>query len=349
MARTDRLSSILDRGFTALDDGDYDAAESALTQAQRIDRKHPDVLVLDGELNLLADEYGLAEEAFRQALAAAPNALQPRLGLARTLLSQAFEAQDAGAADEIRRHADEIVALLDAVPPTSEDYPEAILTRLGALATAGGQHEAAARVLAAADDLIESLPELALEAAAPVATFDRARALSWLDAAAIDPELRADALHVRGSLLAEAEQRELMIAAWVEVWKLDGADDVPAPELEATDDEFEDMAQAALEELPAELRERLGRAAVLVDARPSLEMVQEGVDPRSLGLFTGTPTTEEHSGQPSLTHIHLFKENLERSARDLDELAEQVRITVWHETAHFFGLDEDSVADLGLA
>ena len=349
MARQQRLSTILDRGFAALDEGDFDAAEAALMQAQRIDRQHVDVLVLDGELNLVAEEYGTAEESFRKAMAAAPEAMAPRLGLARTLLSLLFEAQDAKAADEARERADEILQVLEEVPRDSEDYPEAVLTRLGALAGVGGKHAASARLLALTEDTIGLLPEFALEAAPPVSSFDLPTALRWLDAAAASDDLRADALHTRGAILAEFEQRAPMIAAWTEVWKLDGGADVPPPEVVATDDEFEEMAQAALEELPAELRERLRRAAILVDDRPSLELVEEGVDPRSLGLFTGTPTTEEASGQPTLTHIYLFKQNLERQSRDLDELAEQVRITVWHETAHFFGLDEDGVADLGLA
>ena len=50
----------------------------------------------------------------------------------------------------------------------------------------------------------------------------------------------------------------------------------------------------------------------------------------------------------SPTHIRLFKTNLERSALDLDHLAEEVRITVLHETAHYFGLDEDDLIKLGL-
>ena len=52
--------------------------------------------------------------------------------------------------------------------------------------------------------------------------------------------------------------------------------------------------------------------------------------------------------EPSITTIHLFKRNLERIAGDLDELAEEVRITVLHETAHYFGLDDEDLERLGL-
>lgn len=347
MIRQDRLEKLLDRGFTALDDGDYEAAENALVSAQRIDRKHPEVLVLDGELNLVAEELGQAEDSFRAALAAAPEALPPKLGLGRTLLMMLFEAQDAGDKATARALADEIITLLDPVPRDSEDHPESLLTRLGALAGTGGDHPARERLLTLADESVALLPELGLECAPPVSTFDLPRALAYLDRAAADVELRADALHARGAILADADQREAMIAAWTEVWKLDGAEQ-ERPGVQASDDDFEDMAQEALGGLPAELRERLRRAAILVDDRPSLEQVAEGVDPRSLGLFVGTPTSDEQSAAPTLTQIYLFKANLERTAGDLDELAEQIRITVWHETAHFFGLDEEQVAGLGL-
>lgn len=347
MVRQDRLEKLLDRGFTALDDGDYEAAENALVSAQRIDRKHPEVLVLDGELNLVAEELGQAEDCFRAAMAAAPDALPPKLGLGRTLLMMLFEAQDAGEKTAASALADEIITLLAGVSEDSEDHPEALLTRLGALAGTGGEHPARERLLALTDDSVALLPELGLECAPPVSTFDLPRALAYLDKAAADAELRADALHARGAILADADQREAMIEAWTEVWKLDTAEQA-RPGVQATDDDFEDMAQEALGELPAELRERLRRAAILVDDRPSLEQVAEGVDPRSLGLFQGTPTSDEQSAVPTLTQIYLFKANLERAASDLDELAEQVRVTVWHETAHFFGLDEDQVAGLGL-
>ena len=51
---------------------------------------------------------------------------------------------------------------------------------------------------------------------------------------------------------------------------------------------------------------------------------------------------------PTVTNIRLFKTNLERAALDLDHLAEEIRITVLHETAHYFGLDEEDLEAIGL-
>jgi len=86
---------------------------------------------------------------------------------------------------------------------------------------------------------------------------------------------------------------------------------------------------------------------------------RELVDPRDpsatppdiLGLFVG-PTihdlAEDFPAQlpPS---IYLFQRNLERMARDEEHLTEEIRVTLFHEIGHLLGLDEDGVAELGLA
>ena len=78
------------------------------------------------------------------------------------------------------------------------------------------------------------------------------------------------------------------------------------------------------------------------------DIIADGFDPRLLGLFQGTPMPEDGALAPSVTNILLFKRNLERFAEDEEHLAEEVRITVLHETAHYFGLDEDDLAAIGL-
>ncbi len=53
-------------------------------------------------------------------------------------------------------------------------------------------------------------------------------------------------------------------------------------------------------------------------------------------------------GQPGLTQIVLFRRNLERATVDADELRAEVRLTLLHETGHFFGLSDEELAELGL-
>ena len=87
----------------------------------------------------------------------------------------------------------------------------------------------------------------------------------------------------------------------------------------------------------------------LADDRPSEEMVRDGIDPRILGLFHGLSMPHESTLGPAYPDtIHLFQSNIERVTADERELREQIRVTVLHETAHYFGFDEDGLRRLGL-
>ena len=137
-----------------------------------------------------------------------------------------------------------------------------------------------------------------------------------------------------------------MIAAWQQVLALDRA--APPGEVTITDDDVERIAIETLAELPDAIRAKLEKVPMLIDDLPSAELVADGLDPRLLGLFQGTPMPDDGSAVPAVTNILLFRRNLERASADEDQLAEEIRITVLHETAHYFGLDEDDLAALGL-
>jgi predicted Zn-dependent protease with MMP-like domain len=104
---------------------------------------------------------------------------------------------------------------------------------------------------------------------------------------------------------------------------------------------FEDHVRAALDELPPHLSAALENVAVVVeDENPD--------DPDVLGLYHGVPLTErgDVAGMPPDT-ISIYRIPLEDSFPDPGELQEEIRITVLHELAHYFGLDEDRLAELG--
>jgi predicted Zn-dependent protease with MMP-like domain len=117
-----------------------------------------------------------------------------------------------------------------------------------------------------------------------------------------------------------------------------------------SDEKLEQLAEAALEELPESARKLLANVPIVVEDYPSAELVAEGVDPRSLGLFAGTPFPEQPNlgAPPSLQQILLFRRNLEREAIDDNDFEEQIRITLLHETGHFFGMEESDLEDVGL-
>lgn len=104
---------------------------------------------------------------------------------------------------------------------------------------------------------------------------------------------------------------------------------------------FEDHVRAALDELPPTLASALENVAVVIeDENPE--------DPDLLGLYHGVPLTErgDMAGMPPDT-ISIYRLPLEDSFPDPDELRDEIRITVLHELAHYFGIDEDRLAELG--
>jgi predicted Zn-dependent protease with MMP-like domain len=116
-------------------------------------------------------------------------------------------------------------------------------------------------------------------------------------------------------------------------------------------EEFEAVAEAALAELPQELLDHLGNVAIIIDERPSPEMVAGGINDRVLGLYHGVPLNRRSVsfGAPYADTIHLFRANLERVCPTREALIERIRIVVWHETAHFFGYSEAQLRRMGLA
>jgi predicted Zn-dependent protease with MMP-like domain len=104
---------------------------------------------------------------------------------------------------------------------------------------------------------------------------------------------------------------------------------------------FDDHVRAALDELTPNLAAALTNVAVVVeDENPQ--------DPDLFGLYHGVPLTErgDMTGMPPDT-ISIYRIPLEESFPDPDELREEIRITVLHELAHYFGLGEDRLEELG--
>jgi predicted Zn-dependent protease with MMP-like domain len=104
---------------------------------------------------------------------------------------------------------------------------------------------------------------------------------------------------------------------------------------------FDDVVRAALDTLPPHLAGALRNVAVVVeDENPE--------DPDLYGLFDGIPLTEGGPGPGDLPNrIAIYRRPLDEDFADVDELREEIRVTVLHELGHYFGLDEDRLAELG--
>jgi predicted Zn-dependent protease with MMP-like domain len=104
---------------------------------------------------------------------------------------------------------------------------------------------------------------------------------------------------------------------------------------------FEDQVRAALDGLPPHIAGALENVAVVVeDENPE--------DPDLYGLFDGVPLTEGGPGPGDLpARIAVYRLPLEEDFPDAGELRREIRVTVLHELGHYFGLDEERLADLG--
>lgn len=111
-----------------------------------------------------------------------------------------------------------------------------------------------------------------------------------------------------------------------------------------------EVAEQALKELPDAARRLIENVPILIVDLPAQDEVEHGLDPRLLGLFAGTAYSDASSvgGAPQVTQILLFRKSLERMSLDAEDLREQIRITLLHETGHFFGMSEQDLADVGL-
>ncbi len=104
---------------------------------------------------------------------------------------------------------------------------------------------------------------------------------------------------------------------------------------------FEDQVRAALDSLPPQIAAALQNVAVVVeDENPD--------DPDLFGLYHGVPLPERGDMAGLLPDtISIYRIPLEESFPDPAELRDEIRITVLHELAHYFGLDEERIAELG--
>jgi predicted Zn-dependent protease with MMP-like domain len=104
---------------------------------------------------------------------------------------------------------------------------------------------------------------------------------------------------------------------------------------------FDDHVRAALDELPPHIAAALENIAVVVED-------ENREDPDLLGLYHGVPLPERGDVAGLLPDtISIYRTPLEESFPDPADLREEIRITVLHELAHYFGLDENRLADLG--
>ena len=104
---------------------------------------------------------------------------------------------------------------------------------------------------------------------------------------------------------------------------------------------FEEHVRNALDAVPPHIARALENIAVVVE-------LEHPDDPDLYGLYDGVPLPERGDMAGRLPdRIAIYRRPLEEDFPDPADLEREIRITVLHELAHYFGLDEDRIAELG--
>jgi predicted Zn-dependent protease with MMP-like domain len=116
--------------------------------------------------------------------------------------------------------------------------------------------------------------------------------------------------------------------------------------------DFDRAVRRAIDRIPGEIREHLENVVITVRKRPSRQMLDElGMTPDDppLGLYQGASLMERSVFAPPLypDTIFIFQNPLEQMCDTLEELEQEIEITVVHEIAHFLGIGEDRLTELG--
>ena len=116
---------------------------------------------------------------------------------------------------------------------------------------------------------------------------------------------------------------------------------------------FISLVHRALRDVPPPFRDHLKQVDIVVKRRPSRsDLIDADLAPDEsmYGFYRGIPLTERDSGYSMVAPdvIDVYQEPLEEDFPDEAELIAEIRTTVLHELAHFFGIDDDRLEELGM-
>lgn len=108
---------------------------------------------------------------------------------------------------------------------------------------------------------------------------------------------------------------------------------------------FDELVDAALDQIPDELAALVQNCVVVVEDRAPEP------DSDLLGFYDGIPLSERDSLYSGVLpdRIVIYRDATLDLCESEDEVVDEVRITVWHEVAHYFGIDDDRLDEMGYA
>jgi len=113
--------------------------------------------------------------------------------------------------------------------------------------------------------------------------------------------------------------------------------------LDLGQEEFEELVSAALDTIPPDLAKLIDNVVVLVEDEAPRDT------PGLLGLSEGTPLTERNGWYAGVLPdtIRLFRLPILRICDSYEDVVDEVQVTVVHEVAHYFGIDDERLHELG--
>jgi predicted Zn-dependent protease with MMP-like domain len=113
------------------------------------------------------------------------------------------------------------------------------------------------------------------------------------------------------------------------------------------------LVRRALRDIPPPFSDHLKQVDIVVKRRPTrddLAQADLGRHESMYGFYRGVPLVDRGSAYTMVAPdvIDIYQEPLEEDFPDEAELIEEIRTTVLHEIAHFFGIDDDRLEELGL-
>lgn len=121
--------------------------------------------------------------------------------------------------------------------------------------------------------------------------------------------------------------------------------------MEISDEQFSEIISDAMDELPEEYISRLDNVAITYEDVPTADQrakLKLRCNQTLFGLYEGIPLTKRGAGYNMVLpdKITIFKLPILSVSQNMDELKKQTKHTLWHEIAHFFGLDHDRIHEL---
>lgn len=314
----DQLNAHLDRGWDLVSRGDLAGALRSAERSLEIDGESPEAHNLIGYVHMLEGHAEQALEHYQQALELDDLYLDAILHAAEAHLQLGEHAA-------ALRMCDEALELVE----TDEETVDALLLKVDILLSAGDRAAAAAVVAELPDGPFDSpqLTYLVGKAKYEVGDLDSAEPL-LREGIERDPE-NADAHYYLALLF---EQRQDPRSATLEFLRTRQCDArVPAPAWSLPREHFERRIQLALRRLPRVVADKLEDTLVVAADLPGVEVVAEGVDPRTSVLVDDLP---DGDGARRIVRIYVYQRNVERFAGSPTGVTDEILHAIEREVAH---------------